>query len=200
MPSPRNSCSRVTPRQRGVRPAGAVLQVHVAHRQADDGDAGLGDGAQRLGHEFVGLHGERAAMAALHAALEAEPHRHVRRSRPAPWRPDRRFRRHAGRGRGRDPSPAGRALEQLAEFRGSASCAPPFRRVTQPRMPPASATMSASRCALRLGKGVHRHQAGRLQLDPAGPGIAHRLKTGQEISAWGASELRWVRTATVPCA
>ena len=166
--------------QRDAAPArraagGAVLQVHVAHRQADDGDAGLGDGAERRLDEVLRLDGERAAMAALQAALEADAAPPSARSRSGPWRPDRRFRRHAGRGRARDRSASRKKRSSISRnCGGKASWTPPSKRVTAPRMPPASATMSASCSPCGSAKESMAMMLVGLDIDAAGPGVAQR--------------------------
>src|SRR5260370_12604775 len=52
----------------------AALQIHVTHRQADDGNASVSDGRQSLAHEFVVLDGQGTAMTALQSTLETQAH------------------------------------------------------------------------------------------------------------------------------
>jgi hypothetical protein len=64
MPRAFISCTSVTPRRAGCGPGSvAVLQVEVAHRQADDVEAGLRHQVQRVQSARLVLHRQRAAMA-----------------------------------------------------------------------------------------------------------------------------------------
>ncbi|MPL60722.1 hypothetical protein SDC9_06283 [bioreactor metagenome] len=55
----------------------AVLQVHVAHRQADDIQPGLRDQIERARRLGLGLHGKRTAMPHRHRRVEAHFQRHL---------------------------------------------------------------------------------------------------------------------------
>jgi hypothetical protein len=74
MPRSRISWTSVMPRRRGVLGGAlrrAVLEVEVAHRQADDVDPGLGHQIERVHRARLVLRRERAAMADDNPALEA---------------------------------------------------------------------------------------------------------------------------------
>ena len=79
----------------------AVLQVHVDHRQRDDGDAGLGEQRDDAAAIGVGGQRQRAAVAGDHAALEAVADHRAGDRLQRDARRANCFRRRGSRGRGR---------------------------------------------------------------------------------------------------
>ncbi len=97
-----SSCSSVTPRERGVAAADPVLQVHVAHRQRDDGDARLAPPCRASRKRpRVRLARQRAAMADQDPALEIDAAARPRRCASARRAGGGRSRRRGNRGRAR---------------------------------------------------------------------------------------------------
>ena len=192
-----SSCSAVTPRQRGVRPGVAVLQVHVAHRQRDDADAGLRDesrscararrrpgapassnGRRGSGRESGARARSRRSRASERAAGSAVSSTWKSRSQPL-----------------RSAS-ANRRVERLLQPRdhvghGAEHAASRARRPS-PRSSPCAPSSSAKSIAEQ-----RRRPAGRCGRASA---RAPRRTTGQEIRVCGPTLSRWVRIARVPCA
>ena len=78
MPRAAISCSSVTAAPARSAAGRAVLQVEIAHRQADHRDAGSGDEVQRAQRLVRLLRGERAAVPAEDPAGEAVAERRLR--------------------------------------------------------------------------------------------------------------------------
>ena len=181
--APVSSWSSVTPRQRGVRPARAVLQVHVAHRQRDDGDAGLGDALDRRLAPPPSA-ARRASSNGRRRSVPAKPvaERRVGDGRAASAPSGRRSRRHGGRGRGRG-SPRGRDQRLDQRFEVGHHVGDGRRGRRHARSTVVDQVVEIGLVARTASMPTMRH---RLQFDAAGPARrASRRRPASEMRCCG---------------